>query len=65
VILYKKGGVLMIYYTVKEVATMLKMHKQTIHNWIISGKLDSVKIGNTRRISQEQLNKFLEVKSNG
>lgn len=49
----------MVLYTVKEVAEMLKMHKQTVHNMVIKGELESIKIGKMRRITQEQLNRFI------
>jgi len=49
----------MVLYTVKEVAEMLKMHKQTVHNMVIKGDIESIKIGKMRRITQEQLDRFL------
>jgi putative molybdopterin biosynthesis protein len=58
-IILSKGGFKMVLYTVKEVAEMLKMHKQTVHNMVIKGELESIKIGKMRRITQEQLNRFI------
>jgi len=54
-----KGGD-MKFYTIKEVADMLRVHERTIHNWILSGKLEVIKIKKTIRISEEQLNKLIE-----
>jgi acetyl-CoA synthetase len=58
-----KGGENMTeYLTVQEIAKMLKVHEQTVFRWIREGKLESVKIGSNLRITQEQLNKFIEKK---
>jgi excisionase family DNA binding protein len=55
------GGVFkMKFYTVQEVADSLNVHPNTIRNWINSGDLKSYKLGNTLRISKEDLEKFLE-----
>lgn len=50
----------MTYYTVKEVAEMLKLHAQTVHKLVITGEIQSIKIGKSRRITQEQLDTFIE-----
>lgn len=47
-------------YTVKQVANALGMAEITIRQWIQQGKLDSVKIGNSRRIPESAVNKILE-----
>ena len=46
-------------YTVKEVAKMLKVHEQTVFRWIRDGKIKSIKFENNHRITQEQLDRFL------
>lgn len=50
------------YLTVKETATLLQVHWQTIHNYIRAGKIEAYKIGNGYRISQPALRKFLRVR---
>jgi putative molybdopterin biosynthesis protein len=50
----------MKFYTVQEVADSLNVHPNTIRNWVNSGELKSYKLGNTLRISKEDLEKFLE-----
>jgi acetyl-CoA synthetase len=58
-----KGGENMTeYLTVQEIAKMLKVHEQTVFRWIREGKLDSVKIGSNLRITQKQLDEFIEKK---
>lgn len=47
-------------YTVKEVSEILKVHFQTILGYIKDGKLKAMKIGKGYRISQKDLDKFLE-----
>lgn len=46
-------------YTVKEIAELLQMHEQTIYRLISKGELESINIGANKRVSQEQLDKFL------
>ncbi len=50
----------MKYYTVKEVAEMLRVHEQSVFRWLREGKLESDKIGTNHRITQEQLDKFIK-----
>lgn len=47
------------YYTPAEVAEILKVKRQTVYTWIREGRLQADKIGRTRRISEEDLNKFV------
>jgi excisionase family DNA binding protein len=53
------------YYTLEEVAEMLKVVYMTVYRWVHSGKLKSVKAGKQYRIRKSDLDKFLENKSNG
>ncbi|EJR71075.1 helix-turn-helix domain-containing protein [Bacillus cereus group sp. MYBK5-1] len=48
------------YYTIKEVATQLKVSERTVHNWIKKEQLASYKVGRLTRISEEQLKAYLE-----
>ncbi|MRB78768.1 helix-turn-helix domain-containing protein [Bacillus thuringiensis] len=48
------------YYTIKEVATQLKVSERTVHNWIKKEQLKSYKVGRLTRISEEQLKAYLE-----
>lgn len=48
------------YYSTKQLAEMLSVHPMTISKWIGSGKLDSVKIGKSRRVTDEALKKFID-----
>jgi len=48
------------YYTVKEVADMMKVHENTIWRWIKEGKLKSFKLPSGRtRISGLELDKIV------
>ena len=49
----------MTLYTIKEVAQMLKINEQTLHRWVRDGKIETTRVANLHRISQEQLDKFL------
>lgn len=46
-------------YKVKEVAEILRVHWQTILEYIRNGKLKAIKIGKGYRITQEDLDEFL------
>ena len=50
------------YYTIDEVAKMLKVAYLTVYRWIQAGKLEAVKLGKQYRISKTQLNKFMKIK---
>ena len=50
----------MQFYTVKEIAEMLKMNEQTIFRFIREGKLEATKVGGRYRITQEQLDRFIK-----
>ena len=52
------------FYTIEEVAKMLKVAYLTVYRWIRAGKLTAVKAGKQYRISKVNLNNFLE-KSDG
>ena len=46
--------------TTDEVAKILRVNVKTVRNWIASGELIAVDIGNEYRISRTNLNKFIE-----
>ena len=48
------------YYTPEELAEIFTLHKKTIYRWIRAGRIESYKMGRGWRVSQKQLNKFLE-----
>jgi excisionase family DNA binding protein len=48
------------FYTVEEVAEMLKVHDRTIRREIQRGKLKKVMIGNSLRIRRDDLEEYLE-----
>lgn len=48
------------FYTVAQVAKLLKVHWQTVLNYIKSGKLEAVKLGKGYRISQNAINMFIK-----
>jgi excisionase family DNA binding protein len=47
------------FYTVEEVATMLRVSKETIRRLIAEGRLEGVRVGHQVRISKDALDKFL------
>jgi putative molybdopterin biosynthesis protein len=48
------------YYTIEEVAKMLKVAYLTVYRWIQSGKLNANKAGKQYRIKKTDLDKFIE-----
>jgi len=51
-----------MYYTIDEVADMLKVAYLTVYRWIRADKLKAVKAGKQYRISKVELDKFLKNK---
>ncbi|MBN1618537.1 helix-turn-helix domain-containing protein [Candidatus Dojkabacteria bacterium] len=47
-------------YTVAEVSEFLKVHWQTVLNYIKSGKLKAIKLGNGYRIPKKYFEEFIE-----
>lgn len=47
------------YYTIEEVAKMLKVAYLTVYRWIQSGKLQSNKAGKQYRINKTDLDRFI------
>jgi excisionase family DNA binding protein len=48
------------FYTIEDVADKLKVTRQAIHNWIKEGRIESIKIGRSRRIPASSLHQLLE-----
>lgn len=48
------------YYSIEEVAKLLKVAYLTVYRWIKSGKLRSFKAGKQYRISKEDLTNFID-----
>ncbi|OGG11401.1 hypothetical protein A2Z00_00525 [Candidatus Gottesmanbacteria bacterium RBG_13_45_10] len=48
------------YFTVKEVASYLKLNPLTIYAYIRTGKLNAVKFGRTYRIERQDLMQFID-----
>lgn len=46
------------YYTIEEVARLLKVSKDTIYREIQAGKLRAVKIGNQWRIHHSEIQRY-------
>lgn len=55
----------MRFYTIEEVAGLLKVHDRTVRRLIDGEKLKAVKIGTTWRISESDLNDYLEANKTG
>lgn len=48
-----------IFYSIKEVAIMLKVAYLTVYRWIQAKKLTAYKAGKQYRIAKEDLDKFI------
>ena len=50
------------FYTLEEVADMLRVSIETVRRLVLSGEIEAKRVGRQYRISQENLNKYLEKK---
>lgn len=50
----------MRFYTVPELAALFVVKPASIYAWIKNGKLECVRIGPLIRVTDEQVNRFLE-----
>lgn len=48
------------FYTIEEIADLLKVSYLTVFRWIQAGKLPAYKVGKRYRIEVKDLNNFLE-----
>ena len=53
-----KGGNKM--YTVNEAAELFGVHRNTIINWINAGDLVAIKLKKSYKITEEDINRFIE-----
>lgn len=51
------------YYTLEEIAEILRVAYMTVYRWVRSGKLKAVKAGKQYRVRSTELDKFLEQSS--
>jgi excisionase family DNA binding protein len=54
----------MKYHSPEEIAKMFNLQAQTVRLWIRQGKLKAVKLGGLWRISEEELQRFVEAGQN-
>lgn len=52
-------------YTLEELVDILKVTRRTLYNYIKSGSLKAVKMGKYWRVTQKQLDAFLNDGTNG
>jgi len=50
------------YFTVEEVAERLKVSHMTVYRWIKDGKLGDYKIGGEFRITERDVERFLQAR---
>jgi excisionase family DNA binding protein len=55
----------MEFYTLQEIADLLKTPLSTIQKFARSGKLKAIKIGKSYRVEAEDLQRFLESQKKG
>ena len=53
------------YYSIEEVAKLLKVAYLTVYRWIQAGKLISLKAGKQYRITKHDLEMFMKVNKRG
>ena len=51
-------------YTLQEVADMLRVSRQSVYNWKNEKSLRTVKVGREYRVTEEDLQKFIESRRN-
>jgi excisionase family DNA binding protein len=54
------AGVQYEFLTVQEIARSLKLHPQTVRNWIVAETLPAVRIGRSVRVRRVDFERFLE-----
>ncbi len=45
---------------IEELASYLKLKKQTIYNWLCTGKISGIKVGRVWRFSKKEIDKWLK-----
>lgn len=54
----------MVFYTVEEIAEILKLDAETIRRYLVKGDLKGSKIGRSWRVTQEDLEEFIKERMN-
>lgn len=54
----------MTFYTAEEVANILKLDIKTVRRYLSQGDMKGAKIGNTWRVTEEELKEFVENRRN-
>lgn len=54
----------MRYYTVAEVAELLRVRKETVYGWIKRGEIASIQFARTLRIESSDLEQFVQCHRN-
>lgn len=52
-------------YTPKQIAELFQVKKETIQKYIRKGDLKAIKIGNRYRVTEEQLQEYIEENTTG
>lgn len=50
----------LIVYSLKDVARLLKVSRQTVYNYLKSGKLKATKIGKEYRVKEKDLKELID-----
>lgn len=50
------------FYTLAELETIFKVTRRTLYNWIKSGELKALKLGNEWRVSKESMENFIDLR---
>ncbi len=48
------------FLTVAEVAAVMRVSKMTVYRFVHSGQLAAVRVGRSFRVSEEEVNKYIE-----
>lgn len=48
-------------YTMSEVGQMFGVSRMTVYNWVKSGKITSIKLGNKTYVLKAELNRMLNI----
>ena len=54
----------MIFYTVEEIAEILKLDAETIRRYLVKGDLKGAKIGRSWRVTKDELDQFINDRKN-
>jgi excisionase family DNA binding protein len=52
------------FFTIKEVAEMFRVEKETVYRLVYEGKIEAVKFGGSWRIPTESINKLMNENKN-